>query len=222
MTDEKESNDFLLVPALVGIVVLLLLKVFYDLYRKLTKSHHEVYFVMMGEPECCNPNDRNMNPGNNCRKYCMGKLLLKIMNRINGAKSSICVAMYNFSNHRLADCLLRAHRRGVKIRLVTDKSTCESGENKTQAKRLKDAGISVRISGEDDKLMHHKFCLIDGTSPKGVLITGSLNWTYGGLSKNCENVAFISNGRVQQFYREAFDHIWNKFSTPYYPRTSNV
>lgn len=40
-------------------------------------------------------------------------------------------------------------------------------------------GIHVRISGEGDKLMHHKFCLIDGTSAKGVLITGSLNWTYG-------------------------------------------
>lgn len=39
-------------------------------------------------------------------------------------------------------------------------------------------GISVRISGEGDALMHHKFCLIDGTSAKGVLITGSLNWTY--------------------------------------------
>lgn len=41
------------------------------------------------------------------------------------------------------------------------------------------AGISVRVSGEGEKLMHHKFCLIDGTTAKGVLITGSLNWTYG-------------------------------------------
>lgn len=137
------ADDISLVSALCGIIVLLLLKVFYDFYQKFTKSHHEVFFVMMGEPECCNPNDRNMNPGNNCRKYCMGKLLLKIMNRINDARSSICVAMYNFSNHRIADCLLRAHRRGVKVRLVTDKSACENGQNQTQAKRLKDAGKAI-------------------------------------------------------------------------------
>lgn len=40
-------------------------------------------------------------------------------------------------------------------------------------------GIPVRVSGENEKLMHNKFCLIDGTNAKGILITGSLNWTYG-------------------------------------------
>lgn len=146
MADDEKKDDALLTAALCGIIVVLLLKVFYDLYRKYTKSYHEVYFVMMGEPECCNPNDRNMNPSNNCRKYCMGKMLLKIMNRINAAKSSICIAMYNFSNHRIADCILRAHRRGVKVRMITDKSTCENSENKTQAKRLKDAGKEIFVS----------------------------------------------------------------------------
>lgn len=140
MADDEQFNAL---PLLLGIIAVLLFKIFYDLYIKFTKSHHEVYFVMMGNPECCNPNDRNMNPGPNCRKYCMGKCLMKIMNRINGAKSSICIAMYNFSNHRIADCILRAHRRGVKIRMVTDKSACENGENKTQAKRLKDAGNEI-------------------------------------------------------------------------------
>lgn len=151
----------------------------------------------------------------------------------------------------------------------TDKSMSENKENKTQAKRLKDAGklnslnpvqiqkhfillhidaifcigISVRISGEADKLMHHKFCLIDGTSAKGALITGSLNWTYTvcfqlsnylavksfnnfhvfgdfqGLSKNCENVTFINSYRVKLQFRDAFDLIWNKYSKPYYPRS---
>lgn len=141
MADEKNEIDF--VPILIVIIAALIFKECYDLYKKLTKSHHEVYFVMMGEPECCNPNDRNINPGKNCRKYCMGKLLMKIMNRINGAKSSICIAMYNFSNHRVGDAILRAHRRGVKVRLVLDKTMCESGESKTQAKRLKDAGKSI-------------------------------------------------------------------------------
>lgn len=40
-------------------------------------------------------------------------------------------------------------------------------------------GVAVRVSGEDDKLMHNKFCLIDGTASRGILITGSMNWTYG-------------------------------------------
>lgn len=50
------------------------------------------------------------------------------------------------------------------------------------------AGISVRVSGEGDKLMHHKFCLIDGTSNRGLIITGSLNWTYGVSCYLCDRL----------------------------------
>lgn len=42
-----------------------------------------------------------------------------------------------------------------------------------------------------------------------------------GLSKNCENVAFINNLRVKQRYLEAFDYMWNKYSTPYQPRADS-
>lgn len=137
------QDEFDLVPILILVIAVLVVKELYDMYKKWTKNHHEVYFVMMGEPQCCNPNDASITPNKNCRKYCMGKLLKKIMDRINSAKHSDCIAMYNFSNHRIADCVLRAHRRGVKIRLIIDKSMSESNESKTQAKRLKDAGNSV-------------------------------------------------------------------------------
>lgn len=132
---------FDVVPLLIVIIVALVAKELYDLYKKFTERHHEVYFVMMGEPDCCNPNNPgNTDPNKKCKKYCNGKLLKQIMDRINTAKTSILIAMYNFSNHRLADCVLRAHRRGVKVRLIIDRSMGENTESKTQAKRLKDAG----------------------------------------------------------------------------------
>lgn len=50
-------------------------------------------------------------------------------------------------------------------------------------------GVAVRIAGDGDNFMHHKFCLIDvltgekeineNTHPqKGLLINGSMNWTH--------------------------------------------
>lgn len=133
-----EDDEIKLVAILIILLVFLIAKQVYDWYKKFTKSHHEVYFVM-GDTNCCNPNE---NPGatDQCRKYCVGKLLSKIRNRITSSKSSICIAMYNFSNHMIAGYVMSAHRRGVKIRLLIDKSACESPENKTQAKRLKNAG----------------------------------------------------------------------------------
>lgn len=62
-------------------------------------------------------------------------------------------------------------------------------------------GISVRVAGDEastnndelascgdkststNSLMHNKYCIIDGESDVGVLITGSLNWTFS-LSKS--------------------------------------
>lgn len=132
------DEEFNIVAVLIGILVLFGCKELYNLYKKCTRIHHETYFVMMGEPDCCSINDFNSN--RNCKKYCLGRLLTRIINRINSAQSSICIAMYNFTNHKIADSVLRAHRRGVKIRLITDKSMCDNKENKTQAKRLKDAG----------------------------------------------------------------------------------
>lgn len=174
-------------------------KEFYDLIqRKLQANNHEVYFVMMGEPKCCDPY-KNPASSSNCARYCVGKLVSRITNHISSAKLSVCIAMYNFNNHQLADCVLRAHRRGAKVRIIIDRSSCNKKNTKSPAHRLRNAGksmtsfigmalksstiafagISIRVSGEQHKLMHHKFCLIDATTANGVLITGSLNWTYG-------------------------------------------
>lgn len=140
MAKDDDANLF---GILVILLAVLISKQLYDLYKKFTKNHQEVYFVM-SDTNCCNPNE---NPGatDQCQKYCLGKLLSKIRNRIRSSKSSICIAMYNFSNHLFADYVLGAHRRGVKIRLLIDKSASENPENKTQAKRLKNAGKIILL-----------------------------------------------------------------------------
>lgn len=133
------DDEINLVAILIVLIVALIAKQLFDLYKKLTKNHHEVYFVM-GDSNCCNPYENSGSNHNQCKKYCVGKLLIKIRNRIGSSKSSICIAMYNFSNHLIADYVMSAHRRGVKIRLLIDKTASESADNKTQAKRLKNAG----------------------------------------------------------------------------------
>lgn len=136
-----EDDEIKWVVVLAILLVILIGKQLYDWYKKFTKNHHEVYFVM-GDTNCCNANE-HPSLTDHCKKYCPGKLLSKVRDRITSSKSSICIAMYNFSNHMFAGYILSAHRRGVKIRLLIDKSACESPENKTQAKRLKNAGKSL-------------------------------------------------------------------------------
>lgn len=39
-------------------------------------------------------------------------------------------------------------------------------------------GVSVRKSGDDKMKMHNKFCVVDPNESTGVVISGSLNWSY--------------------------------------------
>lgn len=127
------------VPYLIALVVALVLKQVYDVYKAFVrKPNHEAFFVMMGEQECCSITD--MSSSRQCKKYCMGKLMQRIMGHIKFARSSLCIAMYNFTNHKMTDCILGAFRRGVKVRLIVDQSIRENPESMKQIKRLKDAG----------------------------------------------------------------------------------
>lgn len=174
-------------------------KMLFDEYQDL-KTHVEVFFVMMDDPNCCNSYN-DMRRATRCdSEYCKLKLLAKIVKRIDSAQNSIDIAMYTFSNQQLIKSILNARRRGVKVRIIMDKSTIlEKSENDSQ--KLIEAGIlkflsifllfhiiskfsshhkgiEVKVAGEEKKLMHNKFCLIDKTSFDGVVISGSSNWTH--------------------------------------------
>lgn len=63
----------------------------------------------------------------------------KITEKIKLAECSIDVAMYQFTNYKLISSILSANKRGVKVRVIMDKSMLE-GDNRTTATKLKAAG----------------------------------------------------------------------------------
>ena len=96
------------------------------------------------------------------------------------AKHSIVVCMYCFTSQELIDVLIKAHQKGVVVRVITD---CEQESiNGKPISQLRQAGIQVRTD-ESSYFMHHKFTVLDGD----ILINGSLNWTLQGLRGNQEN-----------------------------------
>jgi cardiolipin hydrolase len=57
--------------------------------------------------------------------------------------------------------------------------------------------------------MHHKFAILD----KSVVITGSFNWTSQAVKFNQENIIFYENKDIAKKYTEAYDNLWNSFTT---------
>ena len=102
----------------------------------------------------------------------------------------LCVAWFTDSD--LYDVILEAKRNGVTVSVIIANHEINHN-NGVDFKELLSLNGTVRYIGENSsdistKLMHHKFCIIDGE----VLITGSYNWTYK-ARKNDENILIIKN-----------------------------
>lgn len=140
------------------------------------------------------------------------------------ARSSIDVAMYQFTADSLCPVLIEAKNRGVNIRVVIDhQSMYELPTNRACVTTLKNAGIEVKLFPYD-VMMHIKMCLID--VPKGgvtlnlrkssripstgVTITGSANWTPTAFTKNEEMYVVTSNNNICQVSKDEFEVMWSE------------
>ncbi len=133
---------------------------------------------------------------------------------IDRAAVSVDVAAYDFDLQRVADALIRAHRRGVKVRMVTDSDNADLD----QPQDLESAGIVV-VEDERGAIMHNKFVVIDG----GVVWTGSWNLTDNGTYRNNNNMIRIVSEELAANYSYEFEEMFldNQFGpdspadTPY-------
>ena len=125
-----------------------------------------------------------------------------ILCQIDQAKTEILLQAYSFTGKPIAQALIRAHKRGVKISAVLDKSN--RGRKYSAATFLKNMGIPVYI---DDKhaIAHNKIMIIDNR----VVITGSFNFTAAAENRNAENLVILEDiPEITRAYRENFqDHL---------------
>ncbi|HYI02614.1 phospholipase D-like domain-containing protein [Hyalangium sp.] len=127
--------------------------------------------------------------------------LRAIVKLIEEARGSIDVCVFTVTDDRLTRALLDAHRRGVRVRVVSDDD--KAHDPGSDIDRLRDAGLPVRLDRTESH-MHHKFALFDRMR----LLTGSYNWTRSAADVNHENVLISEDPRLVQPFCRAFDDLW--------------
>ncbi len=118
-----------------------------------------------------------------------------IIKELNNAKVSVLVQAYSFTSAPIAKALLNAHKRGVKVEVILDKS--QKGEKYSSADFLVNSGIPTKIDAAH-AIAHNKVMIIDGE----VVITGSFNFTKAAEEKNAENLLVIRNRNLAALYVE--------------------
>lgn len=125
-----------------------------------------------------------------------------IVKHIDKAEKSIDVAVYSINNKDIVKALKRAHDRGVKIRILTDK--LQAGKRTSKVIELHDYGIKIRVNSKH-KIEHNKFAIFDFND----VLTGSYNWTEPASTKNSENCLFFNrNKKTLREYHDRFNYLW--------------
>ncbi len=124
-----------------------------------------------------------------------------ILQQLNGAEQTLHIALYYFTDAKLADAVVRAHQRGIQTYVYLDKS--QVNHQHAKARYLAARGVPVRIS-DNSAIMHNKFAIIDGAT----VITGSYNWTKSAYQRNDENLLIIHRADVAQRYKQRFADLW--------------
>ena len=126
---------------------------------------------------------------------------------IDGANSTIDIAVYKLELVQIAHALARARSRGVRVRLVTDSDSLEQrGDDATQAfDILQDAGVPI-VGDERSGLMHNKFVIRDGDT----VWTGSWNMTKIGTYRNDNNAVVVRSPELAAAFESEFEQMFTE------------
>ncbi|MCU0849234.1 MAG: phospholipase D-like domain-containing protein [Spirochaetes bacterium] len=122
-----------------------------------------------------------------------------LVRAIDSAASSLSGAFFQINSREITEALVRAKKRGVDVRIVTDGDYYDS----PMISRL----ISEQIEVVPDKrraFMHNKFAVIDGEA----VWTGSFNATDNCSMKNDNNAIMVRSAELAAIYLDEFDEMF--------------
>jgi phosphatidylserine/phosphatidylglycerophosphate/cardiolipin synthase-like enzyme len=118
-----------------------------------------------------------------------------VVDALSKAKSNVLVQAYSFTSPAIAKALTDAHRRGVKVEVVLDKSN--RTDRYSAATFMQNNGIQTFI---DDRhaIAHNKIIIIDAKT----VLTGSFNFTKAAEESNAENLLVIDDVALAAKYMQ--------------------
>jgi phosphatidylserine/phosphatidylglycerophosphate/cardiolipin synthase-like enzyme len=142
--------------------------------------------------------------------YAWGELYDVIVQALGSAKHSILAQAYSFTSAPIAKALLDAHKRGIQVQVILDKS--QRSEKYSSADFLANQGVPTLIDATH-AIAHNKVMVIDGET----VLTGSFNFTKAAQEKNAENLQIIRDPALAAQYTQNWD-AHRQYSQPYVGR----
>jgi hypothetical protein len=133
-----------------------------------------------------------------------------LLRHLRAAKQSVDVAVHEFTDREFADCLIQAHRGGIRVRLYLDKAQMVRRVKSRTA--LGESGIAIRFSSEPGAIGEN-FCIIDGVK----VISRFPDWLSEPDQQQRGHVGISNEREIAQAYEKRFQDLWNCHFSIIYP-----
>lgn len=134
-----------------------------------------------------------------------------LIDLISCEKKQILTAMYTITDKDIAEALVDAHKRGIKIECVVDRGYGADQFSKVPLLANNRLPIWVYQDSQANKngsLMHNKFCVFkENILCKSILWTGSYNFTRRATLSNQENIVILDNEKLCDRFSKQFEII---------------
>lgn len=122
-----------------------------------------------------------------------------LVEAIDDARLSIDVAAYSISLNSVRYALIRAHERGVTVRMVMESNNMD----RSDVQYLLEAGVPI-VGDNRAGLMHDKFIIID----RSEVWLGSMNFTDSGTYEDNNNMIRIRSTKITENYLVEFNEMF--------------
>jgi phosphatidylserine/phosphatidylglycerophosphate/cardiolipin synthase-like enzyme len=130
-----------------------------------------------------------------------------LLDAINGAKSSLRVKMFVFSDPSLQDAVIAAHKRGVKARVMLNPERRDGEkENGEVREKLQAAGVDVQDSNPRFDVTHEKSMVVDDE----IAFIESLNWEPRNLTETRDYAVVTKHKHEVEEVMRGFDADWSR------------
>ncbi|QHT62147.1 phospholipase D family protein [Paenibacillus lycopersici] len=126
---------------------------------------------------------------------------------IDGASSTLDIAIYSLTKPDIVDAIKRAKKRGVEVRIITDRIQSGGKSQQEALKLLGSAGIPMKRNTHSG-LMHLKMTIADGKTAT----TGSFNYSKSASTDNDEVLMVLRNEDVARSFERQFQAMWEDTS----------
>lgn len=125
-----------------------------------------------------------------------------VIDVIDQSKAEVLVQAYGFTHNGIAQALVRAHGRGVQVKVLLDAKTDTTNRYVTDL--LIAQQILLRLDASH-AIAHNKVIVVD----EELVITGSFNFTNSAQTRNAENLLVLKSTELAKSYKSNWQTHWN-------------